>query len=235
MASKSEALKEVLDLHFDERMKDVYTSIPAHVVAFDPKRQLAQIQLGILRVDRNGMKVPPPVIIDCPVLQYGTDNWTIEMQIDIGTEGMAMFSQRCVDGWLNMGGVADNPLTRFHDMQDCFFIPGFRPIPRAIKDFSQDGIQFRNGKGDQFVWLKNDKTIESNNGVGSIVLDKKGNVTVNGKFVIDVNGNVSMEGSLTVKGTITAEGNVVGAGVSLEGHTHGGVRSGGSNTSIPNK
>lgn len=240
MINISTNLVDVLDNHFDERMKNVYTAIPAHVVAFDPKTQLAQVQIGIMRMNVDGTTTKQPVILDCPVFQFGGTEWTMEMQIDVGCEGLAVFSQRCVDGWLNTGGAAVNPLRRFHDMQDCFFIPGFRPIPTAIKDFKQDGIRVRNNKGDQYVWLKNDKSIELNNSSGSIVIEPSGNVKINKLVTIDTAGNISTEGTITAKGTMTtqgsvnATGDVVGGGVSLKSHTHSGVESGGSNTGVPN-
>lgn len=43
----------------------------------------------------------------------------------------------------------------------------------------------------------------------------------------------SIEGNLTVSGTVTAQGDVTGVGVSLSTHLHGGVQSGNSNTSGP--
>lgn len=44
---------------------------------------------------------------------------------------------------------------------------------------------------------------------------------------------VQVNGNLQVSGTIVAAGNVTGAGISLQTHTHGGVASGGSATSGP--
>lgn len=43
----------------------------------------------------------------------------------------------------------------------------------------------------------------------------------------------SFEGSIEVTGSVTAQGDVIGAGISLSTHVHGGVESGGSNTSGP--
>ena len=38
---------------FRELMKGVFTSVPGHVLTFDPVTQLAQVQVGIVRVDIN--------------------------------------------------------------------------------------------------------------------------------------------------------------------------------------
>jgi len=206
-------------------MKNVYTCIPAHVKTFDPATQLAQIELGIKRVDIDGSSVAPPPIIDCPVLMIG-DQFMLETQIDPEAEGMAFFSQRCIDGWVNTGGVAENPLTRFFDMQDAFFIAGFRPMPKAIPDFQNNGMRLRNRKGDQWVWLKNDGSIFIENGKGHIRMDAGGTVTING-VKIDTASNV------TSPATITGNTDVVAAGISGKGHTHGGVQGGSSSTGKP--
>lgn len=218
-------LRELLDAHFHESMKFVYTSIPAHVVGFDPETQLAQIELGILRVDIDGSTRVPPPIIDCPVLFAG-DKWAVETQIDPGCEGLAVFSQRCIDGWVTTGGTANNPLARFHDMQDAFFIPGFRPMPSVLPEFQNNGIRLRNRSGNHWVWIKNDGTIAIENGNGHIRMAPDGTVTING-VVIDTSSNV------TTNATVTAETEVFGGGVSLSSHVHGGVESGGSMTGRP--
>lgn len=46
-------------------------------------------------------------------------------------------------------------------------------------------------------------------------------------------GGVAITGDVTVTGTITASNDVVGGGISLKTHTHGGVQSGGSQTGAP--
>lgn len=216
----------MLDRYFLERMKGVYTAIPAHVAAFDPATQLAQIELGIQRVDIDGKTATPPPIVDCPVLMPG-DQWALEMQIDPKCEGLALFSQRCIDGWVQTGGVATNPMKRFHDMQDAFFVPGMRPLPQALPEFQNNGIRLRNRAGTHWVWLKNDGTITLENGAGHIRMAPNGTVTING-VTIDTAGNV------TTDATVTASTNVVGGGISLNSHTHGGVQSGGSSTGGPN-
>ncbi len=224
------SIREVLDGFFDERMKAVYTAIPAHVAAFDPATQLAQLELGIQRVDIDGATVTPPAILECPVLFMG-DSWAVETQIDPGCEGLAVFSQRCIDGWVNTGGVAVNPLRRFFDMQDAFFIPGFRPMPRALPAFKNNGIRLRNNAGTHYVWIKSDGSIVVENGNGHIRMAADGTVTING-VVIDTSSNVTTPTTMKAA-TVTGTTNVYGGGISVNSHTHTGVESGPSSTGGP--
>lgn len=199
---------------FRELLKDVCTCVPGHVLAFDPVRQLAQVQVGIQRVDINNASFTVPPIIEVPVCFPGGD-FALEYQIDPGCEGLIHFSQRCVDGWLQSGGVAANPIGRFHNLQDALFMPGYRSLPNVLPDFQNNGIRLRNEAGDQFAWLKNDGSIAVENAAGHIRIAADGTVTINGA-------------------TITPAGDVVSAtGISLSTHVHGGVQSGGSNTGAP--
>lgn len=199
---------------FRELMKGVSTSIPGYVLAFDPVRQLAQVQVGVERVDINNASFTVPPIIEVPVCFIGGD-YCVEYQIDPGCEGLIQFSQRCIDGWLQSGGIAANPIGRFHSMQDALFVPGFRSLPNALPDFQNDGIRLRNSTGDQFAWLKSDGSIAIENGAGHIRIAADGTVTINGATV-------------TLGGDVQTAG-----GVSLDTHVHGGVTPGSGNTGVP--
>lgn len=206
----------VIDTAFRNNMKDVYTGIAGHVIAFDPKTQRAQVQIGVIRVNIDGTTFEPPPIVDVPV-QFPGDDYVLEFQINPGCEGFIHFSQRCLDGWKQTGGIADNPVARFHNKQDAFFSPGGRSLGNVISQFSNDGISLRDASGTQRLWLKGDGSCHMQNGAGYIRLMADGSVVING-VTIDASGKVTVPSSLRV------------AGKELNGHVHGGVASGGSNT-----
>jgi len=187
-------------------MKGVATSTPGHILAFDPVTQLAQVQIGITRVDLSGATFEPPAIIETPVYFPGGD-YHIEYQIDPGCEGDILFSQRCVDGWIQTGGVAANPIGRFHDPQDAFFLPGFRSLPNVMPNFQNNGVRLSNKDGTQFAWLKNDNTIVLENGVGHIRLAANGTVTINGV-------------TITTASLVTTPNDVIADTIHLKTHHH---------------
>lgn len=199
---------------FREAMKGVCTSIPGHVLTFDPDTQLAQVQPGIMRVDINGAEFKVPPIIEVPVYFPGGD-YCVEYQIDPLCEGDILFSQRCIDGWIQSGGVAANPIGRFHSMQDAMFLPGFRSQPNVLPSFQNNGVRMRNKAGTQFVWLKNDNTISMQNGAGSFELLADGSFLING-LKITVDGDV-----------------VTAAGISLNKHRTSGVTPGSGTSGVP--
>lgn len=216
MSFKSVTDSGVLKSSFRELMKGVYTCVPGHVITLldSGSTQRAQVQVGIQRVDVNGASFDIKPIIDVPV-QFPGDDWAVEYQIDPGCEGMIFFSQRCTDGWKNTGGIAQNPIGRFHDPQDAFFVPGFRSLPNVLPSFSNNGIRLRNKSGTQYAWLKNDGSIDISNGAGGIMIMPDGVVIINGV-------------TFSVEGRVVAPQDILwnGGSTSGEGHRHTGVEAG---------
>lgn len=50
---------------------------------------------------------------------------------------------------------------------------------------------------------------------------------------LEIIGNITVTGNITASGTITGTTDVIGGGISLKNHTHGGVQAGGANTGVP--
>lgn len=212
---------ELIRRTFVEMMKDVGTSIPGHFLSFDPETQLAQVQIGIVRIDSNGSTFEPSPLIECPVAFLGGSEFFIEHQIDPGDECLVIFSQRCIDGWVNTGGVANNPIMRFHDFSDAAILPGLRSQPNKITNFNNDGVRLRNKAGDKYIWLKKD-------GTADITVDT---LNINGNIVH--NGDTTQTGDVDITGEATVSVDVVGGGISLKDHKHSGVQPGGGQSGPP--
>ena len=216
---------------FRELMKGVHTSVPGHILTFDPVTQLAQVQVGIVRVDINDAEFTLKPIIETPVYFPGGD-YCVEYQIDPGCEGDILLSERCIDGWVQAGGVAANPIGRFHNLQDAMFLPGFRSRPNALPDFQNNGVRIRNRAGTQFVWLKNDNTVSMDNGVAKFELHPDGTTLMqNGTGMFQL----LADGSFLINGLkITPAGDVITAtGISLNNHRTSGVTIGGQISGAP--
>jgi phage baseplate assembly protein gpV len=65
---------------------------------------------------------------------------------------------------------------------------------------------------------------------GTCNITVSGNVNLKASQVVATASSFDLTGNLNVNGQITATGDVIGGGISLTGHTHSGVQSGGSNT-----
>lgn len=211
---------------FRELMKGVATGIPGYIIAFDPKTQRAQVQIGVQRVDVNDAAFDPPPIIDVPVAFAG-DDYVLEYEIKEGCEGLVHFSQRCVDGWKNTGGIAANPLGRFHSLQDAFFMPGYRSLGNVIPNFGNDGIRIRDELANRYVWIKNDGTTVVRNGNAVTTYGADNSVTTTngaGSIILLANGNISLNGvTITPDGRLITPpgGGITGStGIPYESHRH---------------
>lgn len=203
---------------FREIAKDLGTSIAGHILAFDVDTQLAQVQIGVSSRDRKGSEIIPDPIIECPVHFSGGGDWSFEHKLEAGDEGLIIFSQRCLDGWIQTGGVANNPIARFHDKQDACFIPGIRSKPNAIKDFQNNGIRLRNADASVYHWLKDDGSIESVNGAGYVKLLSSGVVDING-FLVQPTGAATSPVSVGAP-TIVAATSLTVADKEMNQHKH---------------
>ena len=203
---------------FRELTKELGTSITGHILTFDTKTQLAQVQIGIFALDTNGNKINPAPIIECPVEFSGGGGWSFEHELNPNDEGLIIFSQRCLDAWIQTGGMAENPIARFHDKQDACFIPGIRSKKNAIKDFQNNGIRLRNEDASVYHWLKNDGSIESVNGAGYVKLLASGVVDING-FLVQPTGAATSPVSVGAP-TMTAANSLTVAGKEMDKHNH---------------
>jgi len=155
---------------FGEYLKDnMRTSVPGHVLSFDPATQMAEVQIGLMLEDRLGSQQPRRPIIHVPVQFWGAAGGTLECRVASNTEGVLFFSQECIDSWVDQGGVAVKSEPRRFSINDAYFIPGVRSIPGAITDFSNDGIRLRSNDGSAYFWIHDNKSLE----IGGVSLSVK--------------------------------------------------------------
>lgn len=195
---------------FGEYLKDnMRTSVPGHVLSFEPETQMAEVQIGLMLEDRLGSQQPRRPIIHVPVQFWGAAGGTLECRVANGTEGVLFFSQECIDSWVDQGGVAVKSEPRRFSINDAYFIPGVRSIPGAITSFENDGIRLRSNDGSAYFWIHDDKTLEI------------GGVSLNVKCPTNFEQAVNFELAVTTETTIHNQGVSIG----LE-HGHIGVEQG---------
>lgn len=222
LASRTQAqfvkmLREV----FGEYLKDnVRTSVPGHVLSFDPSTQLAEVQIGLMLDDRLGNSQERRPIVRVPVQFWGGAGGTLECRIGAGVEGIIFFSQECIDSWVDQGGVAIKSEPRRFSINDAYFLPGVRSVPGAISDFANDGIRLRNSAGSVYAWLKDDTTVSLGNGSGFITIGADGTVNINGVLI-------------SPSSLVTTPSDVVAGEISLRLHLTSGVESGDQTSGVP--
>jgi hypothetical protein len=144
----------------------VLTALPARVLTFDPIRQEAKVEIMIMGEqvtrDRNSTprtsrtSLPFVPLMRVPVFVSGGAAFTIDVQVNPGDSGLVVFSKKSIDQW-QITDVAEGPSPPPHQGEfeygDAFFIPGFRPTPNAIKQFSNNGITLRDKDRENYIHL----------------------------------------------------------------------------------
>lgn len=201
--------EKATDLQIGYALRDLHTAIPARIIDFDQKTQTATIEILVqkLMADGTGENFPP--LLDVPVSFPRGGGFAVTFPLNKGDEGIALFSERCIDGWWENGKPSIPLDFRLHDLSDAIFIPGITSKPKALKGFFNAGMELRTEKGDTFIRLQ------------------PGTITIKGDII--------HEGNTTQTGTLTVSEDVIGGGVSLKNHVHGGVKTGDGNTEPPVK
>jgi hypothetical protein len=88
---------------------------------------------------------PWPRFVRVPIVYPGGPSFGIRGPIDVGTTGLYIIADRCIDQWLNTGGPLDPAVAVKHDINDGFFLAGSAyhgrnspPIPTDVHRLGRD-------------------------------------------------------------------------------------------------
>ncbi|MDE9565886.1 baseplate protein [Xenorhabdus bovienii] len=220
---KNPTLLDVLSSKAENERLDIHTALPARVVSFNG--HTATIELLITQTLSNGSVIELPPLVDVPVQFPRAGGFCFTVPVSAGDEGLAIFSERCIDGWYATGNKSVPLDARLHDYSDASFIPGICSQPKKIPDFFNGGASMQTDDGSTFIRMTQGKiTIQGD-------IEHLGNSKQTGNHQQAGNWNQT-SGNSESGGTIRAA-KVIGGGVDVENHTH--PDSHGGNTERPNK
>lgn len=169
---------ELLETQATSTQMQIHTALPARVVSFDPSEQTVSIELMIEQINHNGEQLSLPPLVDVPVKMFAYGAFMITAEPKKGDEGLATFSERCIDGWWESSRKSVPMDIRFHDLSDAFFDGGYRSKPNALT-IVPNCLNIAGASN--YVRLLSDGTIE-------------------------IKGNTTILGSLTVTGDVVGAG-----------------------------
>jgi phage baseplate assembly protein gpV len=216
--------KDILDLHFDKRLRDfVHTSFPAKITRVI-NSALVDVQPLITTLRPDNSVQPYPELFDVRMQTYACQlgDVYISLPTKVGDLVWVMASERDTSLLMASDASKAQPSTtqRTHDLSDCFCIPAFFPDGLA-KEYDPDNLVI--GNKNTMIIVKADG-IEITTSEASITAD---NLTVNAN--LQVNGNTSLNGSVEATGDTFTHNNVnVGST-----HTHLGVQTGSGTSGTP--
>ena len=212
--------EEALKVMTENYVNNIRVAIPAMIVQFDPQKQTASVQPTI-KDTLQGQSVALPELSDVPVQFPRAGGYSLTFPVKAGDECLLVFSDMCIDGWWQSGGIQNQAEKRRHDLSDACAILGITSVPKALKNVCMEGVQLRNDSGADYIEISEK----------GIVLKSK-NIRIEGTTMI--NGScIGTDGTSTIKGNVNITENAVIGGISFVGHTHGGVETGGGNTQTP--
>lgn len=130
-----------LRLLADAVRAETHCALPGTVIRFEPGTQTASIRLGV-RETYGGRQIELPILADVPVFFPGGKRCAYTFPVEAGDECVVIFADRCIDAWVQSGGV-QNPVTgRRHDLADGFALVGFRSGKTVLRGDTDDGIGY---------------------------------------------------------------------------------------------
>lgn len=189
--------------------------LPAKIISFDREKGVCSAALMVRPISKAGLYLTLPDLANVPVVFPEGGGYALNLPLKEGDGGYIVFNDFDISKFKETLNLSSCNTGRQHDFCDGVFIPaGLRQISISGEDAGRAVFQSLNGA--------------TKISLGQSDIKIKGDTYLNGNLSVD--GDVSVSGNISAQGTITAQIDVIGGGISLKGHTHGGVTGGGSNT-----
>lgn len=186
----------------------IRVAMPGIIISFDPDAVTAVVQPAIkgYEPDANGnqISVSMSLLVDVPVAFPRGGGCTLTFPVKAGDECELIFNDRCIDFWWQNGGEQEPVHQRQHHIGDAIAFLGPMSQSKKISGISTSAVELRSDDGATKLSL--------NPSNGTISGTAPGGFNLNGLKILP-------DGRLQLVG-----------GSIVDGHRHGGVASGGSNT-----
>lgn len=242
MAGNNKTWKDVWDLYWNEKVRDLHTSFPARITKIDHNLNRCNVQPVISTKYPDDRQLPFPELENLLYQIYSGNggNARFTVPLAVGDIVEVSVSERDLSFFLDSDGseVYDSRALSCHDLTSAMVKPCFYPAGIA-KPVDPTKIVIENGNTTIKVAPSGDITMDSSTKVIVTVPETEfnSNVTINGTLLVTeavtFNSTLTTIGAVTFSGTLAVTGDATIAGISSSTHTHGGVQTGGGNTSAP--
>lgn len=192
---------------------DLYVCLPAVILSFDRLSNRASVQPAIHAVSTDEEQIPMPSVSNIPVHTPGGGGFAASFPLTAGDTGWLITADKDISLFKQHLSLVPPNTYRRHQLEDAFFIPD---VFQKISVGSEDSARA--------VW----QTISGDTKITmgpSDVRIKAASVTID--------GDVTLNGTLSASGIIRSAVNIIGAAISLIAHVHGGVQNGPGTTGGP--
>lgn len=186
-------LYRTIQSHIKDFESNLYTSIPAKVVSFDPTECTVEVQPSINEIDADGIVRVLPELGRVPILMPSSFNSALTFPVKEGDKVLLHFSHSNIEDYLLQSTESDSsditPKTkRKHDLDDCFATLGVRfyddtPVKR------EDTLDMYFNESRITIKDDGDITITNEKEGSSVVLSSDGNIDITTKSKLTINND----------------------------------------------
>lgn len=144
MSTNSITQKDIMDAHFDKRVRDfVHTTFPAEITRV-VKAGVVDIQPLVSTRRPDGQVIPYPEVFDVRIQHFSANNHGvfISLPYKVGDRVWCFVSERDVDALMKLNRVEAKVIAT-HDLSDIFCIPAFL-TDQDIVDVDPDNLVIAN-------------------------------------------------------------------------------------------
>ena len=223
---------EVIQSHIAKFKDMLYTSLPARIIKVNYQGdsiESVNVIPTIARKYADGEVRNRPIIYRVPVVFQSGGGGLLSFPLAVDDTVLLVFSGDDHDNFLQ--GISQIPTTRRQfGYTDAIAIPCLYPFNSNLQP-SKNKVE-----------LKYKGSSISIDGEGNILIDKADNVTISNATTVNIVSSseinldtpkVNCSGDLRIEGSITTAGDVTtDAGISLQNHKHGLVKTGTSSSGV---
>lgn len=131
MSERVQDFNDVLIKIIRKEVGNIHTSIPAIVEEYDASKPTVVVKPLIRKLYDDGDTLAMPRIYNVPVVFPRTNNFSFTFPISKGDQVLLIFSERCLDEYLFLGGEQTPQDPRTFDLSDAIAIPGLFPFEQG--------------------------------------------------------------------------------------------------------
>ena len=155
---ENDALTEMLEVDFNARIKNVHTSMPGHIVDYDPATRRATVQPGLFLVLIGERPMRRPPILNVPVGHLAANGMVFHVPIKQGNAVHLVFSERGIGTWKrNMESEAIPDKGHYFDIADAIAYPVFG-IPQG-SPVTSDGFSLQTENGNTYLTVEDGEIV----------------------------------------------------------------------------
>ena len=175
------SLTTALDFVFEQRFKDLYTSMPGIVEAYNPQTKRVRVRGAIRIAKTNGTFETRKPVVNVPVVFPSGGGYVLHFPIRPGDAVLLLFSMRGLAEFNRTHAEANPTMSSLLSEKDAVAIPGFGSL--EVSPATTTGMSIQTEDGQQSIVIED----------GSIHINTIGALTINADTITMTAKRIDLE------------------------------------------